>query len=57
MKLLYLSSITIPSRRANRLQTMKIAEAFFKLCHFKPYVGKKNVNDRKIFNYYEVFQP
>lgn len=57
MKLIYLSTITIPSPLANRLQTMKMAEAFSQLCDFKLYVGKKLEEDQKIFEYYNISCP
>jgi len=57
MKLIYLSTIILPSPLANRLQTMKMAEAFSKLCDFKLYVGEKRSSDKEIFNYYGIWHP
>lgn len=57
MKLLYLSSIIIPSPLANRLQIMKTSEAFSMFCDFKLYVAEKGVSDEEIFNYYRIKRP
>lgn len=54
MKLIYLSTITIPGQLANRVQTIKMSEAFSRVCDFKLYVGKKLSPDKEIFNNYGV---
>lgn len=57
MKLIYLSTIIIPSPLANRIQTMKMSEAFSQFCDFTLYVGKKLEKDQKIFEYYNISCP
>lgn len=54
MKLIYLSTAIFPSALANRIQTMKMAEAFSQFCDFKLFVGGKKTSDEEIFNYYDI---
>jgi len=54
MKLIYLSTAVFPSPLANRLQTMKMGQAFSKICDFKLFVGEKKTSDEEIFDYYSI---
>lgn len=57
MKMLYISSIPLPSRYANRLQVVKMSEAFARKCDFTLCVSGIQGDTQSVFDYYHVLRP
>lgn len=57
MKLIYLSTLSYPSRFANRLQVMKMSEAFSRLADFTLFVIDIKENLKDIFTSYHITHP
>ena len=54
MKLIYLTTLTYPSTYANRLQVIKMSEAFSGLVDFKLFVGELRKDINEIFKFYGI---
>jgi len=54
MKIAYLSTIHLPSRLANRIQTIKMCEAFANKEQVSLFIGKKHSEDEDIFRFYGI---
>jgi len=57
MKMLYISSVPLPSPYANRLQVVKMSEAFSKLCDFTLCISGIKGSAADVFKYYHVTKP
>lgn len=57
MKLLYIAPRDFPRRVANRVQTMKMAEAFSRQCDFLLCVSKLYIKPPELWDYYGVTHP
>ena len=54
IKIAYLSTIYLPSRLANRMQTIKTCEAFAKKGQIFLFICKKYLQDEEIFKFYGI---
>lgn len=57
MKMLYISSIPLPSPYANRLQVVKMSEAFAKHCDFTLCISGIKGKREDVYRYYHVTAP